>query len=48
MADKSAGSVAAMAEDRKKKICEALAAFHCFVPIAIETSGVLDQRQSVF
>ena len=39
MADNGAGSVAAMAEDRKK-IYEALAAFHCFVPIAIETSGV--------
>ena len=48
MADKSAGSVAAMAEDRKKKIYEALAAFHCFVPIAIETSGVFGPETKCF
>ena len=48
MADKSAGSVAPMAEDRKKKIYEALAAFHCFVPIAIETSGVFGPETKCF
>ena len=47
MAGKSAGSVAAMAEDRKK-IYEALAAFHCFVPIAIETSGVFGPETKCF
>ena len=44
----SVGSVAAMAEDRKKKVYEALAAFHCFVPIAIETSGVFGPETKCF
>ena len=47
MANKSAGSVAAMAEDRKK-MYKALAAFHCFVPIAIETSGVFGPQTKCF
>ena len=48
VANNSAGSVAAMAEDRKKKIYEALAAIHCFVPIAIETSGAFGPETKCF
>ena len=48
MADNSAGSVAAMAEDRKKKMYKALDALHCFVPIAIDTSGVFGPETKCF
>lgn len=41
MAVKSAGSVAAMAEDRKK-VYKAPATILCFAPVAIETSGVFE------
>ena len=43
-----AGAVAAHAEDRKRAKCSSLPVTHLFVPVAIETSGVMGPKSKMF
>ncbi len=42
-----AGEVAAHAEDRKRAKCSGLSVTHFFVPVAIETSGVIGPKSKM-